>query len=108
LKLKEKRRKEILNNNLAVLPSHDTISPTDLIAYHTRQLQKCPEDLAEAKQRLLKARLESVHHFEETHKNRIKNFNFEKGTLVLVKNSHHDNDISGKTKPRYFGPMVVV
>jgi len=84
------------------------ISPTNLIAYCTRQLQKCPKDLAEAKQRLLKACWESVRHFEEAHKNQIKNFNFKKGTLVLVRNSCHDNDIGGKTKPQYFRPMVVV
>jgi len=49
------------------------ILPTNLIAYHARQLQKCPEDLAEAKQRLMKAYWESVCHFEEAHKNLIKN-----------------------------------
>lgn len=47
----------------------EPISPTDLIAYRARQLQKRPEDLAEAKRRLLKARWESVRHFEEAHKN---------------------------------------
>ena len=92
---------------LAPVPT-EPISPTDLIAYHTRQLQKRPEDLAEAKWRLLKACWESVHHFKEAHKNRIKNFNFEKGTLVLVRNLCHDDDIGGKTRPWYFGPMVVV
>ena len=86
----------------------EPISPTDLIAYHARQLQKHPEDLAEAKRRLLKACWELVRHFEEAYKNWIKNFNFEKGTLVLVRNSRHDGDIGGKTKPWYFGPMVVV
>jgi len=65
---------------------------TDLIAYYARQLQKHPEDLAEAKQRLLKAHWESVHHFEEAHKNLIKNFNFKKEILVLVRNSCHDDD----------------
>jgi len=86
----------------------EPISSTNLIAYHARQLQKCPEDLAEAKWILLKACWESVHHFEEAHKNRIKNFNFKKRTLVLVRNSCHDDDIGGKTKPWYFGPMMVV
>jgi len=86
----------------------EPILPTDLIAYRARQLQKYLENLAKAKQKLLKAHWESVRHFEEAHKNLIKNFNFEKGTLVLVRNSHYDDDIGGKTKPRYFGPMVVV
>jgi len=28
--------------------------------------------------------------------------------LVLVRNSYHDDNIGGKTKPWYFGPIVVV
>ena len=84
------------------------ISSTNLIAYRAIQLQKCPDDLAEAKWCLLKARWESVHQFEEAHKNLIKDLNFSNGELVLVRNSQRDGDIGGKTKPRYFGPMVVV
>jgi len=38
----------------------------------------------------------------------IKNFNFKKETLVLVRNSYHNDNIGGKTKLWYFGPMVVV
>jgi len=56
----------------------------------------------------MKVRWKLVRHFEEAHKNLIKNFNFKKGALVLVRNSCHDDNISGKTKPYYFGPMVVV
>ena len=84
------------------------ISSTNLIAYRAIQLQKRPDDLAEAKQRLLKARWESVRQFEEAHKNLIKDLNFSNGELVLVRNSQRDGDIGSKTKPQYFGPMVVV
>ena len=84
------------------------ISSTNLIAYRAIQLQKRPDDLAEAKQRLLKARWESVRQFEEAHKNLIKDLNFSNGELVLVRNSQRDGDIGSKTKPRYFGPMVIV
>jgi len=75
------------------------ISSTNLIAYCAIQLQKCPDDLAEAKRRLLKARWESVHQFEEAHKNLIKDLNFSNGELVLVRNSQRDGNIGGKTKP---------
>ncbi|KAF9470674.1 hypothetical protein BDN70DRAFT_768980, partial [Pholiota conissans] len=34
--------------------------------------------------------------------------NFPPGSLVLVRNSTVDKDLGSKTKPRYFGPMVVV
>ena len=41
-------------------------------------------------------------------KNRIHDFNFKPGALMLVRNSKFDKTLSDKTKPRYFGPMVVV
>ena len=84
------------------------IPSADLIAYHATQLQKPPDDLAEAKRCLLKVRWEFVHHFEEEHKNLIKDLNFGNGKLVLVRDSQCDGDIGSKTKPRYFRPMVVV
>jgi len=63
------------------------IFSTNLIAYRAIQLQKCLDNLAEAKWHLLKAQWESVHQFEEAHKNLIKNLNFSNGELVLVRNS---------------------
>ncbi|TFK16667.1 hypothetical protein FA15DRAFT_549737, partial [Coprinopsis marcescibilis] len=38
----------------------------------------------------------------------IKNFDFQPGALVLVRNSKLDSMIGHKTKPRYVGPMLVV
>jgi len=84
------------------------ISSADLIAYRATQLQKRLDDLAEAKRRLLKARWESICHFEEKHKNLIKDLNFGNSELVLVRNSQRDGNIGSKTKLRYFGSMVVV
>ena len=75
------------------------ISSTNLIAYCAIQLQKYTDDLAEAKQCLLKTQWESVHQFEEAHKNLIKDLNFSNGKLVLVRNSQWDRDIGSKTKP---------
>ena len=84
------------------------IPSADLIAYCATQLQKRLDDLAEAKRHFLKAQWEFVCHFEEEHKNLIKDLNFGNGKLVLVRNSQRDGDIGSKTKPQYFGPMVVV
>ena len=35
------------------------------------------------------------------------NFNFKPGSLVMVRNSRFETMASGKTKPRYFGPMII-
>ena len=82
----------------------DPISSANLIAYHAVQLQKCPDDLAEAKQCLLKAQWESVCHFEGAHKNLIKDINFSNGSLVLVRKSQQDGDIGGRQNHNIFDP----
>ncbi|EIN06905.1 hypothetical protein PUNSTDRAFT_22853, partial [Punctularia strigosozonata HHB-11173 SS5] len=38
----------------------------------------------------------------------IQDFDFQPGALVLVRNSENEKNLSGKTNPRYFGPLVVV
>ncbi len=89
-------------------PLTKPIPTVDLIAYRAIQLQKRPGNLIQVKQRLLKARWDSARHFEEANRNLIKDFNFDPGKLVLVRNSRVDGDVGGKAKPRYFGPMIVL
>ena len=60
------------------------------------------------RERIFKARFESVKHFEAAYKNWIKDFDFRPGSLVLVRNTHIKKEFNRKTKPRYLGPMVVL
>ena len=46
--------------------------------------------------------------FLEKHKNSVRDFEFEKGNLVLYWNTLVEKEASQKSKPRYLGPMVVV
>ena len=89
-------------------PEVDPLTPSDLIAWRARQLQKCQVDLESIHDRVLKARFDSVRHFETAFKNRIKDFNFRPGSLVLVRNTRVEKELNRKTKPRYLGPMVVL
>jgi hypothetical protein len=57
---------------------------------------------------VLKARWDSVKQLKRTEKNKIHDFDFQPGALVIIRNSKFDKTLSDKTKPRYFGPMVVV
>lgn len=85
-----------------------SVSTEDLIAQRAIMLQKRPQDLLRVRAQVLKARWESVKQLEKSFKGRIRDFNFKAGSLVIVKNSKIDKTLSAKTKPRYFGPMVVV
>jgi len=90
-------------------PNFDGIMSTeDLIALRAKMLLKRPRDLARVREKVLKARWESVKQLERDLGHRIKEFNFQLGNLVLVRNSRFDKGLSNKTKPRFLGPMVVI
>lgn len=90
-------------------PVLDTqISTADLIAIRAQQLLKRDEDLAAIKSKVLAARYRSVEHFVEAHKHSIRDFDFQPGALVLVRNTEIEKSLDRKSKPRYTGPMIVV
>jgi hypothetical protein len=93
---------------LVPLPVNDPLSTTGLIAWRARQLQKREEDLESIRERVLRARFASARHFEEEFKNRIRDYDFSPGMLVLIRNSRIEVELGRKTKPRYMGPMVVL
>ena len=93
-----------------LVPPPDTkpLSSSGLIAWRARQLQKRQEDLESIREHVLKAWFESVKHFEAAFKNRIKDFDFWAGSLVLVRNTRIRKELNQKMKPWYLGPMVVL
>jgi len=81
------------------------LSTEELLAVRTRQLQKCPANLAAIHDRIFASRHASVRQFEKQYANTIHDFDFTPGTLVLVRNTSLTMD---KMKPRYLGPMIVL
>jgi hypothetical protein len=84
------------------------LSTDELLAIRTCQLQKRETDLAAIHANVLCSRFDSVRQFERTHENTIHDHNFKPGALVLVCNSSIETNLGRKSKPRYFGLMVVV
>ena len=80
----------------------------DLIAIWARQLEKQELDLAMVKEQVLKARYASIAQFEKKNASLIKDYDFAPSSLVLVRNTRIENDLSCKTKPCYLGPLLVV
>ena len=89
-------------------PLNAPTSMEDLIAYHTQQLQKCPEDLLEMSARVLKARKQSAAKFIKCFSTTIQDYDFPVGSLVLVHNSCIEKKLNCKMKPQFLGPMVIV
>ena len=84
------------------------MSMEDLIVQRAIMLQKRPEDLLQVQERVLKSQWESVKQLKKMMKNKIHDFDFKPGSLVVIRNSKFNKTLSDKTKPRYFGPMVVI
>jgi hypothetical protein len=84
------------------------MSTEDLLAQKAKMLQKRPQDLVRICEQVHKSRWDAIKQLEKKMGNRIQDFNFTPGTLVIVQNTKFDKTLSDKTKPRYFGPMLVV
>ena len=84
------------------------MTTADLIATCCRQLERRESDLEAIHGNVLRSRLTSVRHFEKRYEKTIRNYKFKSGNLVLVWNSKIEEELDRKTKPRYFGPMVVI
>jgi len=81
------------------------LSTEDLLAVHTHQLQKHPDDLTSIHNHILASHHTSVHQFKKQYANTIRDLDFTPGSLILVRNTNLNMD---KMKPRYLGPMVVL
>ncbi|KXN92750.1 hypothetical protein AN958_02677 [Leucoagaricus sp. SymC.cos] len=84
------------------------LSDSELLAVCACMLQKRDEDLAKIHDKVLAARYASIRNFEKKNINRIHDYDFGPGELVLVLNKKIEPDVGCKCKPHYFGPMVVV
>ena len=84
------------------------ISTEELIMIHTCQLEKHPEDIENMRETVTNYCRKALEHFKRDHMAHIKDFNFKKGNLVLLRNSRIEESLNQKTKPHYIGPMLIV
>ena len=84
------------------------ISTEDLVSIRARQLAKRPDDLELMQDKVTAARRKYLQRFAELNSSRTIDFDFEKGALILIRNSRIEESLDRKTKPRYYGPLVVV
>ena len=92
-----------------LLPLQDLpLFSMELITLRAWQLQKQPEDLEEYQHRVTEARKRGLDKFIKENKNRIADYTFAPGSLVLMQNSKVRMSLDGKMKLRYLGLYVVV
>jgi hypothetical protein len=92
-----------------LLPAPDApLSTTELIVRRAITLQKRQSQLAHLRENVYQARVQAAIRFEKDHSNTIKDFDFQLGDLVLVRNTAVERALNRKMRPRYLGPLIVI
>jgi hypothetical protein len=92
-----------------LLPPPDTVlSTSDLIAQRAIALQKRREHLAQLHSDVYSARLRAAVKFEQDHAATIRDFEFQRGDLVLMRNTAIEKSLSRKFRNSYLGPLIVI
>jgi len=90
-------------------PAPDSIlSTTDLIARRAIALQKRASDLEKLHSSVFNTRRRAALKFERIHLRTIRDYDFKRGNLVLMRNTKIEKSLNRKMRPRYLGPLVVV
>lgn len=92
---------------LVKLPS-GPVSTAELIGMRAQALAKHQKHVEEMREWVTANKRAEVLRLEEELKHKIKDYKFEPGDLVLMRNSHTETELSGKMKPRYLGPLIVI
>ena len=58
--------------------------------------------------KVMAARIQAAIRFEQEHSATVRDFNFSRGDLVLVRNTAIEKALNRKMRARYLGPLVVV
>ena len=98
----------IIEANYLAPPPNSLLSTIDLIVRRAITLQKRQEDLAQLKARVHLARNKAALRFERINGAKIRDFDFKRGDLVLMRNTAIEKALNRKMRPRYLGPMIIV
>ncbi|SJL07109.1 uncharacterized protein ARMOST_10452 [Armillaria ostoyae] len=71
-------------------------------------LEKHVDKVEEMRQNMDAVKRERTLQYAKMNANKIKEFEFKSGDLVLMRNSQIESSLNTKMKPRYLGPLVVV
>ena len=92
-----------------LLPPPDLIlSTTDLLASRALTLQKRQTDIATLRSDVYRSRLQAAQKFERDHAATLRDFDFKRSDLVLMRHTQIEKSLNRKMRPRYLGPLVVL
>lgn len=91
-----------------VEPPTGLISTEELIGLRAKALGKHQVHVEQAMKRVDTEKRKRVEAYAEANAATIKNWNFKRGDLVLMRNTAIESSLNKKMRPRYLGPLVVV
>ena len=89
-------------------PPERVMTFEEMIGSRARALAKHRIHLIQMRARIDQEKLKRLERYERDFKAVIKDYCFEPGDLVLVRNTAIESSLNKKMKPRYTGPMIVV
>ena len=99
---------DIVEASFLMPPIEEVMSTADLIAWRSRQLQKREEDLEQLQTKVTESCIAAMRRVELENGSIIKDYDFQPGRLVLLRNSQIEKNLDRKMRPRYLGPYVVI
>ncbi len=99
---------DIVESTWLMPPPDNIISTTSLIARRAISLQKRSSDLERLRSKVYKARRNAAVKFEKDHEYSIRDFHFQPGDLVLMRNTQIEKALNRKMRARYLGPLVIL
>ena len=99
---------DIAEANYLLPPPDSTLSTTDLIARRAITLQKRRSQLSALQDKVYAARVQAAIRFEKEHAHTIKDFDFQPGDLVLIRNTAIEKALNRKMRARYLGPVIIL
>jgi len=91
-----------------IKPPSGVMTEIELIGLRARALAKHSTHITEMRTRVDKAKLKWIQTYEKDYRAVIKDFEFNLGDLVVVRNTAIESALDKKMKARYMGPMIVV
>jgi hypothetical protein len=89
-------------------PPTSVMLTTDLVSRRAIALQKRSTDVNQLYSKVYQARLEAARRFEQEHLRTLKDFDFQRSSLVLMRNTQIEKSLNKKMHTRYIGPLIVV
>jgi hypothetical protein len=89
-------------------PPNSIMLTTNLISRCAIALQKCSADINALYSKVFQAQLKAARRFEQQHLHTLRDFDFQHGSLVLIRSTQIEKSLNKKMHARYIGPLIVV